>query len=108
MRYILEKDYYTTEIDFSNEIKIRVGSLSSNWFFSDMQKWRNQERDNFSNGVLRSVFNIKMFEYKENILSSNIWLDKYAVISNIGIIIFQNKARKDTPKLIPWGASFKI
>ena len=40
MRYLLEKDY-TTEIDFSNEITIREGQLSSTWFFNDMQKWRN-------------------------------------------------------------------
>ena len=87
MRYLLEKDY-TTEIDFCNEVTIREGELSATWFFNDMQKWRNQERDDFSNGVLRSVFNCKMLEVEENTFSTNIWHERYAVISNFGIVIF--------------------
>ena len=56
MRYLLEKDY-TTDIEFGNEINIKEGALSSTWFFNDMQKWRDQERDDYSNGVLRSTYN---------------------------------------------------
>ena len=87
MRYILEKDYQT-DIEFANEITVKVEEISSTFFFTDMQKWRNMERDEFTNGVLRSTFKTVMHEVEEHTFSSNIWHSKIAVISNIGVLIF--------------------
>lgn len=107
MRYLLEKDY-TTDIDFCNEITIKEGELSNTWFFNDMQKWRNQERDDFSNGVLRSTFKVDMFELEENTFSSNIWHSRIAVVSNIGIVLFNKDNVKEKPEIVPFGASFTM
>mgnify|MGYP007004937588 FL=1 len=107
MRYLLEKDY-TTDIDFCNDITIKEGELSQTWFFNDMQKWRNQERDDFSNGVLRSTFKVDMFELEENTFSSNIWHSKIAVVSNMGIVLFNKNNVKEKPEIVPFGASFTM
>lgn len=104
MRYLLERDY-TTDISFCNEIEVKEGNDTSTWFFNDMQKWRDQERDDFSNGVIRSISRAtNMLELEENTFSANIWHSKIAVVSNIGIVIFNKDAIKDKPEIIPWGA----
>ena len=87
MRYILEKDYQT-DIEFANEITIKVEEIRSTFYFTDMQKWRNMERDEFTNGMLRSTYKTVMHEVEEHTFSSNIWLSKIAVVSNIGVLIF--------------------
>ena len=88
MRYLLEKETYTTDISFSNEVTIKEGELTTTWFFNDMQKWRDEERDDFSNAVIRSTFKADMYELEENTFSSNEWHSRVAVVSNIGILVF--------------------
>ena len=107
MRYLLEKDY-TTEIDFCSEITVKEGELSFSFFFQDMQKWRDQERDDFTNGVLRSTCKTDCFELEENTFSSNIWHSRIAVVSNVGIFMFDKGDIKGKPEIIPWGNSFTM
>ena len=108
MRYLLEKESYTTDISFSNEVTIKVGELTDTWFFSDMQKWRDEERDDFSNAVIRSTFKTDMYELEENTFSANIWHSRVAVVCNIGILIFQKAKLKEKPELVPWDSTFTM
>ena len=107
MRYLLEKDY-KTDIDFCNEITVKEGNLSSTFEFANMQKWRNMERDEFTNGVLRSTYKTIIHEVEKKTFSANIWRSKIAVVSNIGILIFNKANQKERPELIDFGDTFAM
>ena len=66
------------------------------------------ERDEFTNGVLRSTYKTVMHEVEENIFSSNIWHSRICVVSNIGIFIFSQKDVKAKPELLPWSGTFTM
>ena len=73
-----------------------------------MQIWRDQERDDFSNGVLRSTYKTYIRECEEHTFSANVWHSKIAVVSNVGILMFNKENVKEKPELIPWSDTFTL
>ena len=96
MRYLLEKDYQTS-IEFANQIDYKIGGFSETYFFSNMQELRDAERDNFTNGVLRSTYKTVIYELEQRMFKTNLWHSKIAVVSNIGIFIFTQEDIKKKP-----------
>lgn len=67
-----------------------------------MTKWRKLEANEFSNGVIRSVNQIKLYELEVFTFGSNEWHEKFAVCTNIGVLLFDDKNHKLAPQLISY------
>ena len=102
MRYVIEKNY-RTEIDFCDELEIKIASAPSDFFFSDLPIMRKNEMDQWSNGTVRSVHvEEKLFELEENTFSADVWHKRCGVITNLGIFLFDEKNWKKRPDFHSW------
>ena len=101
MRYVLEKDF-PIEIDFTDEIEYEKEGQTKSFFFTDMVKWRQQELNEFSSGHVRSVEVTRMMEAEIFHFSANQWHTRTAVVTNIGVFIFDQKNLATTPKFFSY------
>lgn len=69
--------------------------------------WRQQELDEWSNGFIRSVCKIPMFELESFTFSANVWHPRIALVTNIGVFVFDEMNQKLKPRFIGW-PQFKI
>jgi len=96
MRYILVMSF-TTEIDFCTQVKITEDDKVFDFEFEHLNELKNVARDSFSNGVVRSTRKIRVWQLKENTFSANNWFARTAVITNIGIFMFEHPNARTPP-----------
>ena len=102
MRYVVENNF-ATEIDFCSEVEITTGQTTEPFFFQNLPEWRQQEANEYSSGVIRSVHDVALYELvSTGMFSSDEWENRKAVLTNIGVFLFDSKNHKAKPKFLSW------
>ena len=95
MRYIIELNF-SAEIDFCEEVTMTEEDNEIDFQFIELVTMKRDEFARFSSGVVRATTrDLQVFELEENTFSANIWHEKKAVVTNVGIFLF------NVPDVIP-------
>ena len=103
LRYLCETT--NIEVDFCSHVMTRVGTREEEFEFEEIPLLKEQEQNAYSSGFVRSVTQIQeLFEFKEGLFMSNDeWLRRHAVITNVGVFIWNEKTGKKTiPQFFGW------
>ena len=88
MRYIIELNF-SAEIDFCEELTMTEEDNEIDFQFIELVTMKRDEFARFSSGVVRATTrDLQVFELEENTFSANIWHEKKAVVTNVGIFLF--------------------
>ena len=103
LRYLCETT--NIEVDFCSQVQIRVGTREEEFEFEEIPLFKEQEQNAYSSGFVRSVTQLQeLFEFKEGSWTSNDeWLRRHAVITNIGVFVWNEKTgKKAIPQFFGW------
>ena len=102
MRYIIEMNF-KAEIDFCQEVNMTEEDNEVDFQFIDLVSMKREEFARFSSGVVRATTrDLQVFELEENTFSANIWHEKKAIVTNLGIFLLNVPDVKAPPIFWPW------
>lgn len=97
LKFILEKDYGSIAIEFSQDIMID----DEPFFFHSMEEERKAEAVKRNNGRIRCTYDsaARLFIKGSWMGGSNTWKDSHLAITNIGAFLFERPQLTATPPL---------
>lgn len=102
MRYIIEMNF-KAEIDFCQEVSVTEEDNEFDFQFIDLVSMKRDEFARFSSGVVRATTrDLQVFMLEENTFSANIWHEKKAIVTNLGIFLLNVPDVRAIPDFWPW------